>query len=134
MRTYISRKFCLLISSILLLTAVQVLQSCSSDDEEEFVNVDLRYRAEDAYTVEAQKPAPIIIQVKSTHPWEVYGEENWYTISPATGEPGETYDVTIQCKENSTQSERVGKIYIKSDYWIGKEITITQKAGATTAP
>lgn len=123
-----------IISFVILLVLLPILQSCDNDNGNEREDwVDLRYRAEDVYTVDARNPRLIVIQVKSTHPWEVYGEESWYTISPATGGVGETYDVTIQCDENIASNERIGKVYIKSDYWIGKEITITQKGNLLTA-
>lgn len=134
MKFYINRVISRIIPLIMLFVAMQILQSCESDDDKSTNWVDLRYRANDAYTIEAKSPTPIIIQVKSTRSWEVCGKEDWYTISPAVGGAGEAYDVTILCHENITANERVGKIYIKSDYWTGKELTITQKGNTTVTP
>ena len=77
-----------------LCTTPFVLQGC--DDDEETKWVDLRYRVEDAYTLphhdDADTPEnelAFTFQVKSTDPWEVFGEQpdaGWYTINPATGE------------------------------------------------
>ena len=91
--------------------------------------VDLRYRVEDAYTVAADGSQTVTFQVKSTLPWRVEGTEtgDWYTISPASGEAGETYDVTITCKVNNDLDDREDTISIRSDYWTGKQFVLTQK-------
>lgn len=105
-----------------------LLQGCN-DGEENLKSVDLRYRVEDAYERPAANPEPIVFQVKSTDPWEITGDaqnEGWYTISPARGEAGETYDVTITMKENPNLDDREDMITIKSDYWTGKRFTIKQ--------
>ncbi len=112
-----------------LLSAFPLLQSCSSD-EEAMKWVDLRYRVNDSYSVEAQNPLPISFQVKSTDPWEVYGKYDWYVISPDKGEAGETYTVTITCKENTGLDDRIDTISIKSDYWTGKRVVVVQKGTA----
>ena len=109
-----------------LISASWLLQSCNNDDEA-MKSVDLRYRVEDSYLREARNPEPISFQVKSTDPWEVFGKYDWYTISPNKGEAGETYNVTITCKENTNLDDRVDTINIKSDYWTGKKFILTQK-------
>ena len=105
-----------------------LLQGCN-DGDDNLKSVDLRYRVEDAYERPAVNPAPIVFQVKSTDPWEITGDaqtEGWYTISPAHGEAGETYDVTITMHENTGLDDREDMITIKSDYWTGKRFAIKQ--------
>ncbi|MFA7140528.1 MAG: BACON domain-containing protein [Proteiniphilum sp.] len=112
-----------------LLSALSLLNSCK-DEAGPMKWVDLRYRVEDAYLLEAGNPAPFSFLVKSTDPWEVFGRDDWYTISPDKGEPGKTYTVTITCKENRDLDDRTDTIRIKSDYWIGKQFVLTQKGTA----
>lgn len=100
------------------------LQGCHDDA---ISGVDLRYRAEDMYELEANNPAPITFQVKSTKPWEVIGTQGWYSISPDKGEAGETHDVTITCSSNKELDDRIDTISIKSDYWVGKRFVLLQK-------
>ena len=107
-------------------TTTQLFQSCS-DSDEVIKSVDLRYRVKDSYLVESKSPEPISFLVKSTDPWEVFGKDDWYTISPSEGKPGETDTVTITVQENTSLDDRVDTIHIKSDYWIGKKFTLTQK-------
>lgn len=111
-----------------LLTTSSLLQSCEDDEATKWV--DLRYRVEDSYLVEASNPESFSFQVKSTDPWEVFGKYDWYTISPDKGEAGETYTVTISCKENTSLDDRIDTINIKSDYWTGKQFVLTQKGTA----
>ena len=108
------------------------LQGCKDDEDTKWV--DLRYRVEDSYTVPhhatADEDLSIDFEVKSTDPWEVFGETNgdWYTISPASGDdPAQTYTVVITCEENMSLDDRVEVFDIKSDYWTGKTFTLTQK-------
>lgn len=116
----------LVLSFTAFLSTVSLLQSCSNDDKA-MKWVDLRYRVEDSYSVEAKDPAPISFQVKSTDPWEVFGKYDWHTITPNTGDPGKTYTVTITCNENTDLDDRTDTINIKSDYWTGKQFVIMQK-------
>ena len=105
-----------------------LLQGCG-EQAETLKSVDLRYRVEDAYERPAVNPEPIVFQVKSSDPWEIIGEaqaQGWYTISPARGEAGETYDVTITLKENTDLDDREDVISIKSDYWTGKRFSVKQ--------
>lgn len=111
---------------MLVLTGSFSLQSC--DDDEQMKWVDLRYKTANTYTVEALNPVPITVQVKSTDPWEVFSKHSdWCTISPDKGESGEIFDVQISYKDNNQLDDRIDTITIKSDYWIGKEVTVTQK-------
>lgn len=104
------------------------LQSCSEEEDANWV--DLRYRVEDAYELEAKNPISITFQVKSTKPWEVFGTRNWYAISPDKGEAGDKQTVTITCTDNEDLDDRIDTISIKSDYWVGKQFTILQKGTA----
>lgn len=113
-------------SCFTLFSALSLLQSCK-DDDEAMKWVDLRYRVEDSYLLEAKNPEPVSFPVKSTDPWEVFGKYDWYTISPDKGEPGKIYTVTITCKENTDLDDRTDTINIKSDYWTGKRFVLTQK-------
>lgn len=120
---------------LLSLLAVFGLQGCKDDEQMKWV--DLRYRVDDAYTVPHHatetEGLSISFQVKSTDPWEIYGENNedWYTISPDKGDdPEQTYTVTITCQPNESLDARMEKFYIQSDYWVGKEFTLTQEGTA----
>lgn len=114
------------ISFITLLTITSLLQSCTKENET-VKSVDLRYRVEDVYLLEAKNPSTVSFLVKSTDNWEVFGQHNWYTISPDKGGAGETYTVTITCKENTDLDDRSDTLHIKSDYWTGKKFTLIQK-------
>lgn len=121
--------------ALLSLLAAFGLQGCQ--DEEQSKWVDLRYRVDDAYIVPHHatetEDLSVSFLVKSTDPWEVYGKNNesWYTISPATGDdPEQTYTVTITCQPNESLDARLDTFYIKSDYWTGKEFTLTQEGTA----
>ena len=90
--------------------------------------VDLRYLAEDGYTLTAASPEPIHLQVKSTDPWKVYGtKSSWCSITPSEGGASELFDVTVQYTENTELDDRLDTLVIQSDYWIGKWIPVRQK-------
>lgn len=101
------------------------IHSCSDEDPAKWV--DLRYKTEDAYVLPASGEESVTIQVKSTDPWSVFGHESWNTITPDHGDAGTIYDVKITCKKNTDLDDRTDTITIKSDYWVGKRFTITQK-------
>ncbi len=114
-----------LLSALVAVSSLSI-QSCKDDEQEKWV--DLRYKAEDSYTIAADGSEPINIQVKSTEPWTVYSEHgDWCSISPATGDAGEIYDVVIRYQPNTGLDERTDKIIIQSDYWMGKEVVVIQK-------
>ena len=93
--------------------------------------VDLRYIAEDSYTLTATSPEPIRLKVKSTDPWKVYGtESSWCSITPSEGGASELFDVTVQYTENTELDDRLDTLVIQSDYWIGKWIPVCQKGTA----
>lgn len=118
-----------LLAMLPALMAAFLLVSCK--DEEPMKWVDLRYKAEDAYTLEATSPAPIRMQVKSTDPWRVYGRHNdWCTITPSEGLADEISDVEVQYNDNTGLDDRIDTIIIQSDYWIGKWVQVMQKGTA----
>lgn len=115
--------------SILTIGTPLLTNSCSDNEAERIV--DLRYRAEDNYTLSASTPEQIKIQVKSSEKWTVFSDHpEWCTISPDQGESGKTFEVTIQYKANTELDDRTDTITVKSDYWIGKWITVSQKGTA----
>ena len=99
--------------------------------------VDLRYRAEDSYSLPWNSPEAFSFLVKSTDPWTVRSyNPDWCTITPAEGEgnpvinEAQTYTVTVQYADNAQLDDRVDTLEIKSDYWVGKLITVYQKGNA----
>lgn len=114
-----------LLGTLILISSWSV-QSCKDDESVKYV--DLRYIAADSYTIAASGEETVSIQVKSTEPWIVYSNHSdWCTISPDQGEAGELYDVQITYNPSTSLDDRTDTITIKSDYWIGKEISIIQK-------
>ena len=108
------------------------LSCCKEDELEKWV--DLRYRVNDSYTLdskglEAEGNVGFSFFVKSTAPWEVVGTpgQDWYTLSPQSGEAGEKYEVTFICKENKDLDDRIDTLSIRSDYWTGKQFVVTQQ-------
>ncbi len=112
-----------------MLAPAVAMWSCK-DDDQALKWVDLRYKVEDSYTVTAVNAEPVSFQVKSTDPWTVKGTAGWYTITPSEGNPGDIFDVVLQCHDNADLDDRSDVIVIKSDYWVGKEFTVTQKGTA----
>lgn len=112
----------------LLFTTLGVFISC--DNEETLKYVDLRYKVDEPYLVDATNAQKIEIQVKSSDPWEVFGSQNWHSITPDHGDPGETTTVSILCEDNTDLDDRIDTITIKSDFRIGKRFVITQKGTA----
>lgn len=113
----------------MLISALALLSGCE-EGSGPMKWVDLRYDVpQDAYLIDASGSQTVSIRVSSTDPWTVFGSkgEDWYTISPESGEPGEIYTVIISCKENTSLDDRRDTINIKSDYWTGKQFLLTQK-------
>ena len=80
-----------------------LFQSCN-EKEGPMKWVDLRYRVgQDSYLIDSEGTGTVSFLVKSTDPWEVFGSkrESWYRISPDSGDPGETFTVTITCEKNT---------------------------------
>lgn len=129
MRRFNQQIFSIVFSPLALLFFFLLVNSCDKADGPEKW-VDLRYRVDDSYHREAVDPEPVTFLVKSTDPWEVMGEADWYTISPNKGEAGETYTVTITIDENRELDDRIDTLSIKSDYWVGKQFVLHQKGTA----
>ena len=118
------------IISLLLPMLVAAGLSCSCSKEEEKIDpVDLRYDAEDEYSLSANNPEPISFVVRSLDdPWEVYSyHPDWCDIEPAYGGKEEKYTVTVQYADNYELDDRVDTLVIQSDYWIGQLVTVRQK-------
>lgn len=109
-----------------------ILAGCN-EKEEPMKWVDLRYDVpQDSYVIDKDGIQTVTIRVKSTEVWHVHGSEgaDWYTISPDSGEAGQIDTVTIRCIPNTSLDDRTDIITVRSDYWIGKEFTLTQKGTA----
>ena len=101
-------------------------------------SVDLRYRANDKYELDAVSPRAFNIVVKSTKPWTVRSyHPDWCIISDEEGEAqpdslvhvgkGENTTVTIQYYDNTELDDRTDIIEIASFGYIGKKVTVYQK-------
>jgi len=115
------------------------LWGCQRKAVQEAVDaVDLRYRADDVYTLDARGAKAFTILVASSKPWTVTSEHSdWCIISdeegaavdPATLHVGKAEPTTIRVQyyDNIGLDDRTDKIYIQSDGWTGKTITVNQK-------
>ncbi len=108
-----------------MLAMAALLSGCEEQKEEKWV--DLRYRVEDSYTVAARNAEEVSFLVKSTDPWVVEGNADWYDVNPAEGGPDEIYTVTVRCQDNDDLDDRRDTLSIRSDYWVGKRFEIVQK-------
>ena len=117
------------------------LWGCQNKAEEPMKTVDLRYRANDSYDLPATNAQAFTILVASTAPWTVTSEHpDWCIISEEEGAASdpdlvhtgkaEATVIRIQYYDNTFLDDRTDKITIKSDYWTGKVITVTQKGCA----
>lgn len=100
--------------------------------------VDLRYRVENEYHLEAINAAPFTIVVKSSRPWTISSQHpDWCIIGQEEGEAvadtlvhkgqGESTTVKVQYYDNTDLDDRIDKIEIASDYYLGKTVTVYQK-------
>ncbi len=100
--------------------------------------VDLRYRCNDSYDLPATGAQAFTILVASTDPWTVTSEHpDWCIISEEEGEASDAElvhtgkatptTIRVQYYDNTFLDDRTDKIVIKSDYWVGKTITVNQK-------
>lgn len=105
------------------------LASCA-DEDSPMKSVDLRYNSKNEYLIAAAQPEEITFEVKSTDPWEVLSQSAWCMVSPESGPAGEVCSVTLRFKDNTGLDDRMDTVTIKSDYWVGKRIAITQKGTA----
>lgn len=127
------------ISNILFGATVLLLAGgCVQKTEEPLKSVDLRYRADDSYMLDATDAKPFSIVVTSTEDWEVFSEHpDWCIIDEEEGKAsdpelvhvgkGEKTTVHVQYYDNPDLDDRTDKLTIKSDFWIGKTITVIQK-------
>ena len=118
-----------------------MFSGCSSPDVVPEPNtdvVDLRYRVNSEYYLEATNAAPFNIVVKSSRPWRITSQHpDWCIIGQEEGEAvadtlvhqglGESTTVKVQYYDNTDLDDRIDKIEIASDYYIGKTVTIYQK-------
>ena len=131
--------------SIHICIAVTVLLTafagCQKKAEDPVKTVDLRYRANDSYDLPATGAQAFTILVASSDPWTVTSEHpDWCIISEEEGAASdpelvhtgkaEATVIRIQYYDNTFLDDRTDKIYIKSDYWTGKTITVNQKGCA----
>ena len=100
--------------------------------------VDLRYRVESEYNLDAISPKPFTITVKSTQPWTIVSSHpDWCIISDEDGEAqpdslvhvgrGESTTVKVQYYNNPDLDDRKDTITIASHGYVGKRVTIYQK-------
>ena len=117
------------------------LWGCQKKTEEAVKTVDLRYRANDSYDLPATGARAFTILVVSSDPWTVSSEHpDWCIISEEQGEASDPSlihlgqatptTISIQYYDNIDLDDRVDKITIQSDYWVGKVITVNQKGCA----
>ena len=100
--------------------------------------VDLRYRAESEYNLDAISPKPFVITVKSTKPWTITNAHpDWCIISEEEGEAqpadsvlighGESTKVNVQYYNNPFLDDRIDTIVIASRHYVAKKVTVYQK-------
>ncbi len=132
------------IINILAVTAtalLTVLTGCQEKVVEPVKTVDLRYKAQDSYDLTATGAKAFTIQVVSTDPWTVKSEHpDWCIISEEDGDASdpdlvhvgkaEATTIQVQYYDNKQLDERIDKITIQSDYWVGKVITVRQAGNA----
>ena len=100
--------------------------------------VDLRYRVESEYHLDAKSAKPFEIVVKSSRPWTITSKHpDWCIIEKEEGEAvadtlvhqgkGESTTVKVQYYDNTDLDDRIDQIEIASDYLVGKTVTVYQK-------
>ncbi|MBQ8462374.1 MAG: BACON domain-containing protein [Bacteroidales bacterium] len=108
------------------------------DDKEEIKTVELRYRVNDSYDLDAVSAKPFTIVVTSTDPWTITSEHpDWCIIETEAGQgsdpeavrygQGNKTSVRVQYYDNTELDDRTDIIEIRSDFWLGKRVTINQK-------
>ena len=112
--------------------------ACEEKQDQPLDSVDLRYRVNDSYDLDAVSPQAFTIVVKSTKPWTIRSyHPDWCIISEEEGEAqpdslvhvgkGENTYVKVQYYDNTDLDDRVDYIEIASNGYIGKKVTIYQK-------
>lgn len=121
-------------------TLAVVMAACSQKNEIPKANtdvVDLRYRVESEYHLDATSAKPFNIVVKSSRPWTITSDHpDWCIIEKEEGEAvadtlvhkgqGESTTVKVQYYNNTDLDDRVDKIKIESDGYLGKTVTVYQ--------
>ena len=116
------------------------LASCTDNDKTLVTDggVDLRYRVNDSYDLDAISPKSFTIVVKSTRPWTITSAHpDWNIIEQEEGEAvpdslvhvgkGESTVVKVQYYDNTELDDRTDYITIASDGFVGKKVTVNQK-------
>lgn len=122
-------------ASALVLSA---LCGCGQKAETPQKWVDLRYRVDDSYELPARGAQPFTMVISSTDPWTVTSAHpDWCIIDNEEGEAsaaddillgkGEKTTVRVKYYDNTELDDRIDKIMIRSDYWLGKTVTVYQK-------
>ena len=123
----------------LALTAVAAGCSVKENPSDSAIDaVDLRYRVESEYNLDAISPKPFTIVVKSTQTWTIRSSHpDWCIISDEEGEAqpdslvhvgkGESTTVKVQYYNNTMLDDRTDTITIASHGYVGKRVTINQK-------
>lgn len=122
-------------ASALVLSA---LCGCGQKAETPQKWVDLRYRVNDSYELPARGAQPFTMVISSTDPWTVTSAHpDWCIIDNEEGEAsaaddillgkGEKTTVRVKYYDNTELDDRIDKIMIRSDYWLGKTVTVYQK-------
>lgn len=117
------------------LTACETKEDKGMDEED---IVELRYRVESEYNLDAVSAKPFTIVVKSSHPWTIRSyHPDWCIIEQEDGEAvdaalvhvgkGESTAVKVQYYDNTSLDDRVDYIEIASGYLVGKKVTVYQK-------
>ncbi len=114
------------------------LAGCQQSKQEPLDTVELRYRADDSYSLEAVNARAFTILVASSKPWTITSEHpTWCIISDEDGQPvdpetlhvgkAEPTTVRVQYYDNTFLDDRTDRITIQSNGWVGKTITVSQK-------
>ena len=131
------------LTNIILVLAVLIpgLWGCQPEKVTPVKVVDLRYRVDDSYELEAISPRTITIVVASTDPWTItttHPEWCMIDIEEGEGSPADSVHVGLGTKttvhvqyyDNDNLDDRDDIIEIRSDYWLGKKVKVHQKGTA----
>lgn len=100
--------------------------------------VELRYRAQDVYELDATSARAFTIVVASTDPWTITSAHpDWCIIEMEEGDgsdpdlvrvgQGTKYNVRVQYYDNTELDDRTDIIEIRTETWLGKRVTVKQK-------
>lgn len=114
------------------------LQGCREKEQASEPMVELRYRAQDTYELDAVSPRAFTIVVASTDPWMITSAHpDWCIIETEEGDgsdpdlirigQGTKYSVKVQYYDNTELDDRTDILEIKTDTWLGKRVTVKQK-------